>query len=191
MASPSNYLTPVVAAVVAGVAGISFLPVAVLVAGFLGYIPLDSVSHPPGWEEKIAHEFLEASLEKRAEGLVNPLKGTDEELLAGLRNYRDNCAGCHGDYNQPSPWGSKNFYPRVPQFGVHQHDVHEEHEHEAAQMFVAVKYGIRYSGMGAWQGMLTDGEIWQTVTFLSRLESLPPAVEAEWTKAAPRHEHEH
>jgi len=179
MASP-NYVTPVVAAVVAGVAGICFLPLAALIAGFLGYIPVDGVSKPPMWEEKIAHEILEASLEKRAEGLVNPLKGTDEELLAGMRSFKDNCSVCHGDYMEPSKWGSTSFYPRVPQFGVHSHDMHEEHEHDAAQMFVAVKYGIRYTGMGAWNGMLTDEQIWQTVTFLSRLDSLPPAVEEKW-----------
>ena len=195
MASQHNYLAPVLAAVVAGVAGISFLPVAALVAGFLGCIPVDSVSNPPGWEEKIAHEFVEASLEKRAEGLVNPLKGTDEELLAGMRTFRDNCSGCHGDYMEPSKWGSTGFYPRVPQFGAHSHgehdahDAHEQHEHNAAEMFVAVKYGIRYSGMGAWNGMLTDEQIWQTVTFLSRLDSLPPSVEEQWKKNPQQHHH--
>lgn len=182
MASPSNHLAPVVAALVAGVAGICFFPVIALIAGFLGYIPVDGVSKPPKWEMTIAHEFLEASLEKRAEGLVNPVKGTDEELLAGLRTFRDNCSGCHGDYMEASKWGSTGFYPRVPQFGMHMHDEHEEHEHNAAEMFVAVKYGIRYTGMGAWNGMLTDEQIWQTVTFLSRLDSLPPAVDAQWKK---------
>ena len=180
MASQHNFLTPVVAAVVAGVAGICFLPLVAVIAGLRGDIPVDGVSKPPMWEEKIAHEILEASLEKRAEGLVNPLKGTDEELLAGMRSFKDNCSGCHGGNMEPSKWGTTSFYPRVPQFGVAM-----QHEHNAAEMFVAVKYGIRYTGMGAWGGMLTDEQIWQTVTFLSRLDSLPPAVDAQWKKDRP------
>jgi hypothetical protein len=49
-------------------------------------------------------------------------------------------------------------------------------------MFFVVKNGIRYSGMGAWDGMISDTEIWQVVTFLSNIKSLPEPVAAAWTK---------
>jgi mono/diheme cytochrome c family protein len=49
-------------------------------------------------------------------------------------------------------------------------------------MFVAIKDGIRYSGMGAWNGMLSDEEIWKVATFLEHIGSLPPEVEANWEK---------
>jgi hypothetical protein len=45
-------------------------------------------------------------------------------------------------------------------------------------MFLAVKHGIRYSGMGAWGGMLPDEDIWRAVSFVSRVRTLPPAVDA-------------
>jgi hypothetical protein len=32
---------------------------------------------------------------------------------------------------------------------------------------------------------VSDDHIWKVVTFLSRLESLPPAVDAEWRKKEP------
>jgi mono/diheme cytochrome c family protein len=35
-----------------------------------------------------------------------------------MKMYRDDCAGCHGDYGRPSEWGSQDFYPRVPQFAL-------------------------------------------------------------------------
>jgi hypothetical protein len=35
--------------------------------------------------------------------------------------------------------------------------------------------------MGAWDGMLSDVEIWQVAIFLSNLKSLPEPVAAEWT----------
>jgi len=43
-----------------------------------------------------------------------------------------------------------------------------------------VKYGVRYFGMGAWRHLMQDSTIWQVVGFLSRLDSLPPAVDAGW-----------
>jgi hypothetical protein len=37
--------------------------------------------------------------------------------------------------------------------------------------------------MGAWnEEMLSEKEVWEVITFLSRLNSLPPAVDAEWHK---------
>ena len=47
-------------------------------------------------------------------------------------------------------------------------------------MFVAIKYGIRYSGMGAWNGMLSDDDIWKVATFLEHIGSLPIEVQANW-----------
>ena len=47
-------------------------------------------------------------------------------------------------------------------------------------MFVAIKDGIRYSGMGAWDGMMSDEEIWKVATFLEHIGSLPPEVEVNW-----------
>jgi hypothetical protein len=50
-------------------------------------------------------------------------------------------------------------------------------------MFWIVRHGVRYSGMGAWnEEMLPDKELWEVVTFLSRLNSLPAEVDAEWRK---------
>jgi hypothetical protein len=48
------------------------------------------------------------------------------------------------------------------------------------QMFWIVKHGIRYSGMGAWEGEASEEKMWQMVTFLSQLRQLPPEVQAEW-----------
>ncbi|HET7442696.1 MAG TPA: cytochrome c [Terriglobales bacterium] len=47
-------------------------------------------------------------------------------------------------------------------------------------MFWVVKHGVRYTGMGAWEGEMSEVNIWKVVTFLSYLEKLPPEVEKEW-----------
>lgn len=162
--------------VVALVIGI-LLPPAVL-AGLarFGFLSSDAVSAPPGWETGFGEEALEASLERRAAGLRNPIAAGDEAaLLAGMRLYRENCAGCHGGARGPSQWGSGGFYPRVPQFWQ------EHHGHlTPAEAFVAVRDGIRYSGMGAWRGMMSEPEMWQVANFVSRMHALPPTVDARW-----------
>ena len=156
--------------------GLIFLPGLLLLLALTGMLPSDSVSAPPGWEAGLGEEALEASLERRAAGLVNPVAPGDEAALAaGMQLYRENCAGCHGGARGPSAWGSGNFYPRVPQFWQ------EHHEHVTpAEAFVAVRDGIRYSGMGAWRGMLTEPEMWQVANFVSRMHDLPAPVDARW-----------
>jgi hypothetical protein len=51
-------------------------------------------------------------------------------------------------------------------------------------MFTVVKHGIQNSGMGGWEVLLADPDIWRVATFLSRLRELPAPVEAMW-KAHP------
>lgn len=126
-------------------------------------------------EKLIAGSALQASLNRQAGDLKNPLGPTNDVLLSGMKIYQNNCAGCHGNGKGSSPWGSKNFYPRVPQFAQNLPRL------TSPQMFVAIKNGIRYSGMGAWDGMMSDEGIWKVATFLEHLNSLPPEVNAAWT----------
>ena len=155
------------------VAGTIVLPLGALLVSLLGWMPADAVSTPPVWESEIGQRALQASLERRSAGLVNPIKGSDAELLAGMQLFRDGCSGCHGDEGAVSHWGNSNFYPRVPQFAQNPPSL------STPEMFIAVKYGIRYSGMFANKPM-PEKDVWQVVTFLSRLNSLPPAVNKAW-----------
>jgi mono/diheme cytochrome c family protein len=156
--------------------GLILLPASLLLLAVTGRLSSDSLSPPPGWETRIGETALDASLERRAAGLANPIAAGDEAaLLAGMSLYRDDCAGCHGGVRGPSGWGSNSFYPRVPQFWQ------EHHEHlTPAEAFVAVRDGIRYSGMGAWHGMLSETEMWQVANFVSRMHTLPSRIDAQW-----------
>jgi len=157
--------------------GLAALPLAILAFGLMGWLSFDGQAEPPAWEYRPAEAAKLASLSRAARGLANPIDAQSEtDLLAGLKLFRNNCAGCHGDFHAPSMWGTKNFYPRVPQFGV------DAPVLTAPQMFVAIKHGIRYSGMGAWEGMLEDRQIWQVATFLEQRDKLPPAVDARWKR---------
>src|SRR6185295_5643804 len=92
--------------------GLAFLvgaltpPLMLMIAGFGGLFGVDAVATPPHIEEAIAHAVLEHNLAQQAAAYKNPLAGSDQDLLAGMKLFRQNCAGCHGDARAPSPWGS-------------------------------------------------------------------------------------
>src|ERR1700704_4330499 len=164
--------------IIAFLCGVLFLPLIGITAAWMGLLPWRGRSTPPRWETALADKALRASVKHSLPDLKNPVAVSEDNLIVGMKIFRANCAGCHGEFGHPSQWGTTGFYPRVPQFA----DVPPTLS--ASEMFFVVKNGVRYSGMGAWDGMLSDVQIWQVVTFLSNLKSLPEPVAAEW-KARP------
>jgi len=160
--------------ILTGLGLIALIVVVALVTARAGWWPVAATAPPPHWESVFGQSTLQASLSRQAVGLTNPVAPSSEVLIAGVRIFKMNCAGCHGTPGQPSQWGTQNFYPRVPQFAD------KAPRLSAPQMFVAIKYGIRYSGMGAWNGMMSDEDIWKVATFLEHIASLPSEVQATW-----------
>jgi len=155
--------------------GLILLPAILAALAMSGRLPSDGLSTPPAWETNLGRRALAASLRRRAAGLENPVGPEDEAaLIAGMALYRNNCAGCHGGVRGPSDWGTGGFYPRVPQFWQERVAV------TPAEAFVTIRDGIRYSGMGAWRGMMSEPEMWWVANFVSRIHALPARVEARW-----------
>src|SRR5262245_52697181 len=124
--------------------GVATIPLVIVLSAWLGLFTVPATDQPSGWEAALAERALDTALAKAAKDLTQPDDSDDQALRAGMKLYRNNCSGCHGDFNAPSSWGSKNFYPRVPQFPEHPPDL------SVPEMYLAIKHGIRYSGMGAW-----------------------------------------
>jgi mono/diheme cytochrome c family protein len=161
---------------VAFVLGAIAFPAAALLAMRAGWWPIRANVPPPAWEVRLAGSAVHAAIERQASAAQNPVRPTHESLVAGLMLYRNSCAGCHGAGRRQSTWGTKNFYPPVPQFG-------SGHQHMSeAEMFWVVKHGIRYSGMAAWDGLLPDDQLWTIVTFLSHADDLPADIASEWQR---------
>jgi len=165
--------------------GVVTVPATVFIAGWLGLLPTQATSDPPAWETAFARHALHAAATRRAVHLTNPVIPTEANLRAGMKLFRGDCAGCHG--SPTSAGQSSGLYPDPPQFVSHPPTLPEW------QLFWIVKYGVRYSGMFAWDGQwgkdsngrdVSDEKIWSVVTFLHRLDSLPPAVAAEWRAKA-------
>jgi len=165
-----------------------------LVIAMLGFIPTNADATPPHWEHRLANTALDASMERYAPRVNNPVPPTDDNLIEGMKIYTMNCALCHGTLdNKPSPLAHA-FYPPPPQLILNPLDDPEWHT------YYATRTGVRYTGMPAWGKALSEPEMWKVTAFLSRIEKLPPAVQDYWKKAfgvgpatasGEKEEHEH
>ena len=143
-----------------------------------GNFPFPATAQPPRWERWIASRVLDAAVEKKAEGLSSPIQGSDDDLMTGMKVYRSHCAGCHGAPGKPRTSGRPSFYPPAPQLAGRGLD------DPVPNVFVIVKHGIRYTSMPGWSGQLPDDDLWRVATFLTRVKTLPAAVDSAW-KAPP------
>ena len=146
------------------IVGLIAAPVLFVLAAMAGWLPSNSSSEPPKWESSIGMRALDASLEQRADRHKNPIAANDAAAQApGGKIYSDNCAGCHGSAKGPSSFGS-GFYPRVPQFFQEGADVNPN------EAYAAIRDGVRYSGMPAWQNQLNDQQMWQVASFVAAIK---------------------
>ena len=162
-----------------------------LAYALLGFIHTNADATPPRWESRFAMSAMDASMDHHAPRVSNPLPPTDENIIDGMKIYTMNCAVCHGTLDtKPSPL-EHSFYPPPPQLILRPLDDPEWH------IFYAIRTGVRYTGMPAWNKALGEQDIWKVTAFLSRLDMLSPAVQEYWKKSfgvappAPGEEHEH
>lgn len=164
--------------------GILTLPMLALGMARLGLLPARADGTPPAWEQAVAQMALHGYVARHAPRVVNPIAATNENLLAGMKIFREACSGCHGDPSATSDYGA-SFYPRVPQFAKRPPRLPDY------QLFWIIRNGVRYSGMSAWNrqwendAATSDDHIWKVALFLSRLDALPPAVDAAWRQQQP------
>lgn len=158
------------------------ITVAVLILGSLaflslGFFPTNADAKPGMLETRIANNAMDASMDKRAPRANSPLPATDDNLTDGMKLYTMNCSVCHGTLDlKPSPL-EHSLYPPPPQLILSPLDDPEWH------INYAIRTGVRYTGMPAWKGTLSDEDIWKLTLFLSRIEKLPPGVQDYWKKS--------
>lgn len=143
----------------------------------LGYMPTNADATPPHMEMRIAMTALDASMDRHAPRVTAPIPANDENLIDGMKIYTMNCAVCHGTLDRKSSLLEDALYPPAPQVILQPLDDPEWH------IYYAVRTGVRYTGMPAWNKALSDQDIWKVTLFLSHLEKLSPAVQDYWKKA--------
>jgi len=153
---------------------------AIAVFSFLRFGMMDPRADMPvnAMERGMAMPSLDASIERRAPKMKNPVPLTDENLAAGMKVYQNNCALCHGDIHQRRARLADTLYPRPPQF------VEDAADMPPNQNFYIIQHGIRMSGMPGWKDALSPQEMWQVTGFLSHMDNLSPTVATNWKVAA-------
>ena len=140
----------------------------------LGFFPTPANVSPPRLEQRIANAALDASMERHASRVTNPVPPTDQNLIDGMKIYTMNCALCHGGFNRQPASLAIALYPPPPILISDPPDDPEWH------IFYAIRTGIRYTGMPAWEKTLSQQDIWKVTALLSHLNKLPPAVQEYW-----------
>jgi mono/diheme cytochrome c family protein len=140
----------------------------------LGFFPTAANVPPPHFERSLANSAVDASMERHAPRVTNPLMPTDQNLEDGMKLYTMNCALCHGGLDRKPVLLANSFYPPAPNLISDPPDDPEWH------IFYTIRTGVRYSGMPAWDKTLSEQDMWKVTMLLSHMDKLPPAVQDYW-----------
>ncbi len=125
---------------------------------------------PSKLESDLISSAVHAAVRRHAPEIPNPVEATDENLIAGGKQYLGECAGCHGKPGKPDAYPDVLFSP-APQFPL------VGTSYSEAQVFWVAKHGIRRTGMfanGEWD---SDLELWRIAAYIKRMNALPSAVQ--------------
>ncbi|MGH9588700.1 MAG: c-type cytochrome [Acidobacteriaceae bacterium] len=156
--------------------GLLAIPVAAYVYFKVGNPPVAVADPAFPMEQQIVKVPLQARIEKEMPSL-QPIQPTAENLEAGARIYREQCAACHGLYGRPSDFAA-HMYPDAPQlWQAHgKGKVIGVSDDPPGETFWKVDNGIRLTGMPAFNKVLSPTQIWQVTLLLSGADKLPPSV---------------
>ena len=155
-------LLAVIAAAAAVAAGTG---VVVLYAGWYDISATNQHLAPTYWALDTG---MRRSVQRRADRIaVPPLD--DERLVArGLAHFRAHCVQCHGAPGvAPAPF-ALGMTPTPASLA------YTARAWRPAELFWVIKYGIKMTGMPAWEFRLTDADAWAIVAFLRVLPALSP-----------------
>jgi thiosulfate dehydrogenase len=158
------------------IVGLLVLPLLAYVYVVSGQMPVATSAPPLPLERYVTQKALNAVVDKNAPK-TSPVPPTEANLLAGVKYYRSDCAVCHGLPGQSKTDIAKGEFPKPPQLfegkGVT--------DDPAGETYWKVKYGIRLTGMPAFEGSLTEQQMWQ-ISELLATEKLPDSVMQELKK---------
>lgn len=149
------------------------IPTAVYFYVKLGYVSLATTAPTLPFEERMAHMALRTSVEESKE-LKNPIRPSEDNMLAGVKDYRENCAVCHGIPGQPKTQMAAGMFPPPPQLFEHKEMVTDDPE---GSTFWKISNGIRLSGMPRFD-KLSESSRWQMTLVLKNADKLPLNVQA-------------
>lgn len=111
---------------------------------------------------------MRRSVAQHAENIAVPPLDDDTMIKRGFRLYRGECEQCHGGPGVAPQAIALGMTPLPANLA------HAARVLKPAELFWIVKYGIKMSGMPAWEFRLPEADLWAIVAFLERLPNLAP-----------------
>ena len=102
----------------------------------LGFFPTAGECRASALERRLAMSAVDASMERHAPRVTNPLTPTDQNLEDGMKLYTMNCALCHGGLDRKPSTLANSFYPPAAEPHLRSagrsrvaHLLHDSHRH--------------------------------------------------------------
>ncbi len=163
-------------------ATLAAIALSVFLVSRLGLFPIGADNPPSSLERNLASRAVNVYADNHKPAMDNPMAATPANLADGAEEYEEHCAVCHGGAAaRISPMQAK-FSPPVPQI------VNRIPGDDDAWLFWITKHGVRMTGMPAWDGVLSDNDIWKIIAFIKNSDKLPAEVDAAWKRMATRSE---
>jgi thiosulfate dehydrogenase len=164
--------------------GIVATIVGVIAGAFLllrsGTVPVAATAPPLPFEKKLASMAQHARIDKEMPQSV-PIQADEATILAGAQLYVEHCAVCHSLPGQPQTAISQGMFPKPPQLfkgkGVT--------DDPPGESYWKVANGIRLTGMPAFNGPLSETQMWQVTLLVANADKMSPAVKAALSPPPP------
>jgi thiosulfate dehydrogenase len=160
------------------VLGVVITILVLAVGGYLfvhgGGVSLATTAPPLPLEKTVAEMALRASMGNAA-NQKNPLPFGDDNMLAGVNVFKENCAVCHGAPERSRTAIAKGMFPPPPQLFEKEDMMLDDPEGET---YWKVTHGIRLSGMPGFASTLSDTQRWQLTMLVAHADKLSPTMHA-------------
>ena len=165
---------------VAFLLGIVFTWVGIIGYFYLGRPPVSAIEKTAPWEP-----LLSVPLKARARDAAKPapFPASEEVFEAGARTYRAQCVQCHGAPGHDAATG-RAMLPRAQQF-FSVRDRGTIIVQKPGELYWKTAFGIRRSGMPAYNHTLSDMQLWQVALLLHSANDLPDPVHTLLTQGLP------
>jgi mono/diheme cytochrome c family protein len=149
-----------------------------LAVSHFGLYPIGADNPPGALERVLAGGAMDRYAETHKPEGDNPVQATTQHLTEGAKEYEEHCAFCHGGAKAKISPMQNRFSPPPPQL------IDRIPHDDDPWLFWVTKHGVRMTGMPAWDGILSDDEMWKVIAFIKRSDKLPPEAQAAWQRMA-------
>jgi len=140
--------------------------IAIIGFAYSGIYDVSASSSHNGIANWLLSTTSHASVKRQAKAIEVPNLNDDALALAGVNDFNEMCAGCHGAPGQEPGAMGQGLNPSPPDLAK------AALEMSPAELFWATRNSIKMTGMPAWGVTHDDDAIWPVVAFMMRLPEL-------------------